>query len=477
MASPSSSPSPSPYDVVIIGSGQAGNPLARAFAQAGRRTAVVERVHVGGTCINEGCTPTKTMIASARVAHLARRGAQYGVRDGSVQVDVAHVRKRKQSIVDNFRANSEQGLASAGVELIRGEARFTGARTIEVRTVDQPRTLRAEVVVINTGLRPAIPEIPGLDVVPYLTSTSIMELVSAPEHLVVLGGGYVGLEFAQMFRRFGSRVTILQRGDQLLPLEDADVAEEIATILRDEGIDVVLRASATEVARVGTGIRVAYRVGGSGEEGEANATAGVSGSHLLVATGRTPNSEGMGLSAAGVVRDEHGYIRVDDQLRTTAEQVYAVGDVKGGPAFTHVSYDDFRILRANLLRGGNASTNGRQVPYTVFTDPQLGRIGMTERQARDAGRRIRVARLPMNSVARALETDETRGFMKAVVDADSERILGAAVLGLEGGEIVALLQVAMMGNLPYTVLRDGIFAHPTLAEAMNSLFMALDGDR
>jgi pyruvate/2-oxoglutarate dehydrogenase complex dihydrolipoamide dehydrogenase (E3) component len=437
---------------------------------------MVERVHVGGTCINEGCTPTKTMIASARVAHLARRGADYGVRDDGVQVDVAHVRKRKQSIVDSFRASNEQGLASAGVELIRGEARFTGARTIEVRTVDQPRTLRAEVVVINTGLRPAIPEIPGLDVAPYLTSTSIMELVSAPEHLVVLGGGYVGLEFAQMFRRFGSRVTILQRNERLLPLEDADVAEEIATILRDEGIEVVLRASATAVARAGTGIRVEYRVGGK-EEGQVDATAGVSGSHLLVATGRKPNSEGMGLSAAGVVRDEDGYIRVDDQLRTSAEQVYAVGDVKGGPAFTHVSYDDFRILRANLLRGGKASTKGRQVPYTVFTDPQLGRVGMTERQARDAGRRIRVACLPMSRVARALETDETRGFMKAVVDADSERILGAAVLGLEGGEIVALLQIAMMGNLPYTMLRDGIFAHPTLAEAMNRLFMALDGDR
>jgi pyruvate/2-oxoglutarate dehydrogenase complex dihydrolipoamide dehydrogenase (E3) component len=467
--------SPSPYDVVIIGSGQAGNPLALACAQAGRRTAVVERVHVGGTCINEGCTPTKTMIASARVAYLARRGGDYGVRDAGVQVDVAYVRKRKQSIVDSFRASNERGLASAGVELIRGEARFTGERTVEVRTVDQPRTLRAESVVINTGLRPAIPTIPGLDVVPYLTSTSIMELVSAPEHLVVLGGGYVGLEFAQMFRRFGSRVTVLQRAGQLLAREDADVAEELATILRDEGIEVVLRASATEVSRVGSGIRVDYRVGG--KEGEAGATAGVSGSHLLVATGRTPNSEGMGLSAAGVVKDERGYIRVDDQLRTSADQVYAAGDVKGGPAFTHISYDDFRILRANLLHGGNASTKGRLVPYTVFTDPELGRVGLTEREARDAGRRVRVARLPMRSVARALETDETRGFMKAVVDADSERILGAAVLGVEGGEIVALLQMAMMGDLPYTTLRDGVFTHPTFAEAMNNLFMALDGDR
>jgi pyruvate/2-oxoglutarate dehydrogenase complex dihydrolipoamide dehydrogenase (E3) component len=467
--------SPLSYDVLIIGSGQAANPLARAFAQAGRRTALVERIHVGGSCVNEGCSPTKTMIASARVAYLARRGRDYGVRDGDVQVDVARVRTRKQSIVDSFRAANERGLASAGVELVRGEARFVGERTVEVRTVEDPLTLVGDVVVINTGLRPAIPEIPGLDVVPYLTSTSIMELTSAPEHLVVLGGGYVGLEFAQMFRRFGSRVTVLHRGDQLLSHEDADVAEEVAKILRDEGIDVVLRASATEVWRAGTDIRVQYRVGG--KDASADATGTASGSHLLVATGRTPNTDGLGLSAAGVEKDERGYIRVDDQLKTSAERTYAVGDVKGGPAFTHISYDDFRILRANLLRGGNASIRGRLVPYALFTDPQLGRVGMTEREARAMGRRVRIARLPMTRVARALETDETRGFMKAVVDADSERILGAAVLGLEGGEIVALLQVAMMGNLPYTSLRDGIFSHPTLAESINNLFMAMDGDR
>jgi pyruvate/2-oxoglutarate dehydrogenase complex dihydrolipoamide dehydrogenase (E3) component len=467
--------SPSPYDVVIIGSGQAANPLARACAQAGRRTAVVEKVHVGGTCINEGCTPTKTMIASARVAYLARRGEEYGVRDGDVQVDVVQVRRRKQSIVDSFRAANERGLAAAGVELVQGEARFVGERTIEVRTVAEPRTLRGDVVVINTGLRPTIPKIPGLEAVPYLTSTSIMELSSAPEHLVVLGGGYVGLEFAQMFRRFGSRVTVLQRGPQLLPREDADVAEQIAQLLRDEGIDIVLGASVTEVARAGTQIGVTFRIPGAG--GAADATTTMTGSHLLVATGRTPNTDGLGLAAAGVARDAHGFITVDARLATSAEGVYAVGDVKGGPAFTHISYDDFRILRTNLLRGGNASTTGRLVPYTVFTDPPLGRVGLTEREAREAGHHVRVARLPMTSVARALETAESRGSIKAVVDEESQRILGAAVLGLEGGEIVALLQIAMMGNLPYTALRDGIFSHPTLAESMNNLFMALDGDR
>jgi pyruvate/2-oxoglutarate dehydrogenase complex dihydrolipoamide dehydrogenase (E3) component len=467
--------SPSPYDVVIIGSGQAANPLARACAQAGRRTAVVEKVHVGGTCINEGCTPTKTMIASARVAYLARRGDEYGIREGELLVDVAQVRRRKQTIVDNFRAANERGLASAGVELVRGEARFVGERTVEVRTVAEPRTLRGDVVVINTGLRPTIPAIPGLEGVPYLTSTSIMELSSAPEHLVVLGGGYVGLEFAQMFRRFGSRVTILQRGKQLLAREDADVAEQIAQLLREDGIDVVLGASVTEVARAATQIGVTYRIAGT--DGAPDATTTMTGSHLLVATGRTPNTDGLGLTAAGVKRDARGFISVDERLATSAEGVYAVGDVKGGPAFTHISYDDFRILRANLLRGGNATTTGRLVPYTVFTDPQLGRVGMTEREALAAGHRVRIARLPMSSVARALETAETRGSMKAVIDEKSQRVLGAAVLGIDGGEVVALLQIAMMGNLPYTALRDGIFAHPTLAESMNNLFMALDGDR
>jgi pyruvate/2-oxoglutarate dehydrogenase complex dihydrolipoamide dehydrogenase (E3) component len=473
--------SPTPYDVVIIGSGQAANPLARACAEAGRRTAVVEKVHVGGTCINEGCTPTKTMIASARMAYLARRGDEYGVRGGEregaceVRVDVAQVRRRKQGIVDSFRDANERGLAAAGVELVRGEARFVGERTVEVRTVAEPRTLRGEVVVINTGLRPTVPAIPGLDVVPYLTSTSIMELSVAPEHLVVLGGGYVGVEFAQMFRRFGSRVTVLHSGAQLLSREDADVAEQIAQMLREDGIDVVLCASATEVTRAGSQIGVTYRVAGA--DGAPDATTTMTGSHLLVATGRTPNSDGLGLSAAGVTKDERGFIRVDDRLATSAAGVYAVGDVKGGPAFTHISYDDFRILRTNLLRGGTATTAGRILPYTVFTDPQLGRIGMTEREALAAGHRVRIARLPMSKVARAVETAETRGSMKAVVDETSQRILGAAVLGLDGGEIVTLLQIAMMGNLPYTTLRDGIFTHPTLAESMNNLFMALDGDR
>jgi pyruvate/2-oxoglutarate dehydrogenase complex dihydrolipoamide dehydrogenase (E3) component len=461
-------------DLLVIGSGQGGGPLARAFAKAGRRAVLVESAHVGGTCINEGCTPTKTMIASARVAHLARRAADYGVTLGDTRVDVARVRSRKQAVVDRFRGGVERGLHDAGVELVRGPGRFVGQRTVEVNGRDEVRTIEADAVVIDTGLRPAIPSIDGLGGVPYLTSTSIMELTTAPEHLLVLGGGYVGLEFAQMFRRFGSRVTLLHRGDQLLAREDADVAEEIGRIFQDDGIDVVLRASASAAARDGGGVRLDYRVRGTGSAG--SSTSSVTGSHLLVATGRTPNTHDLGLATAGVETDEGGYVRVNERLETSAPGVYALGDVKGGPAFTHISYDDFRILRRNLLHGDGATIKDRLVPYTVFSDPQLGRVGMTEREARAAGRSVRVAKLPMASVARAIEVNETRGFMKAVVDAESEQILGAAVLGLEGGETAALFEVAMMGKLRYTALRDGVFSHPTLAESLNNLFMAMDGD-
>jgi pyruvate/2-oxoglutarate dehydrogenase complex dihydrolipoamide dehydrogenase (E3) component len=475
------------FELVVIGAGQGGIPLADAFARAGRRVALVERVHVGGTCVNEGCSPTKTVIASARIAHLARRAASYGVHpadDGGgvrrspagVLVELDRVYERKQEIVDSFRSANERSLASAGVEVIRGQARFVGSRTVRVAEAPGaggsgggPRTLSADLVVINTGLRAAVPPIKGLDDVPYLTSTSILELAERPEHLIVLGGGYVGLEFAQAFRRFGSRVTIVQRDAQLLPREDADIAGAVAEILREEGIDVLLSAEAARADRVDDGIRLVWRApNGDGAEH------GVVGSHLLVATGRVPNTDDLGLDVAGVDADARGYVRVNERLETSVPGVYAIGDVKGGPAFTHISYDDFRILRTNLLEGGSATTEGRLVPYTVFIDPQLGAVGMTEREARSAGKNVRVAKLPMSSVARAQEVDETRGLMKAVVDADTNQILGATVLGLEGGEIATLFQVAMMGKLPYTVLRDAVFSHPTLAEALNNLFTAMD---
>jgi pyruvate/2-oxoglutarate dehydrogenase complex dihydrolipoamide dehydrogenase (E3) component len=295
-----------------------------------------------------------------------------------------------------------------------------------------------------------------------------MELVDVPAHLIVVGGGYVGLEFAQMFRRFGSAVTIVQRQTQLLPREDADVASEIERILRDDGIDVHLAVDASRVTSDTAGVRLEYRHGPSSTAGT------VSGSHLLLAAGRVPNTDDLHLDAAGIEVDSHGYIRVNDRLETSAPGVFAIGDIKGGPAFTHVSYDDFRVLRTNLLDGGNATTTGRILPYTVFIDPQLGRVGMTEREAEEAGLGVTVAKLSMSSVARALEVDETRGFMKAVVDGESGRILGAAVLGLEGGELAGLFQIAMMGNLHYSALRDGIFSHPTLAESLNNLFTAMD---
>jgi pyruvate/2-oxoglutarate dehydrogenase complex dihydrolipoamide dehydrogenase (E3) component len=461
---------PTAYDAIVLGSGQAGGPLAGALAKAGRKTALVERVHVGGTCINEGCTPTKTMVASARVAYLARRGADYGVRTGPVEVDLARVRQRKRDIVASFRKGSERRLAEAGVELIAGEGRFTGPHTLEVHLNDGrgTQTLTAPLVVINTGARPSRPPLPGLDGVPTLDSTSIMELDRVPDHLLVLGGGYIGLEFGQMFRRFGARVTVAQRGERLLSREDPDVADLLAQILREDGVEVLLNADAVRAGRgPGGAVELVVRT----PEGERT----LAGSHLLVAAGRTPNTDRLGLAEAGVETDRRGFVTVNERLETSAPGVYAAGDVKGGPAFTHISYDDYRILRKNLLEGGHATTTGRLVPYTVFTDPQLGRVGLGEQEARAQGLAVRVARMPMSYVARALELDESRGMMKAVVDAKTDQILGFAVLGIEGGEVMAMVELAMMGRLPYTALRDGIFAHPTLAEGLNNLFANLEG--
>jgi pyruvate/2-oxoglutarate dehydrogenase complex dihydrolipoamide dehydrogenase (E3) component len=308
-----------------------------------------------------------------------------------------------------------------------------------------------------------------LETVAFLDNVSIMELDAVPDHLLILGGGYIGLEFGQLFRRFGSQVTIVQSAGQLLTREDPDVAEEITNILRQDGVEVLLNAKATRVSRAAGSVQLEIQ--------SQNAPATLTGSHLLVATGRVPNSDTLNLKVAGIQTDKHGFIQVNDRLETTAEGIYALGDIKGGPAFTHISYDDFRIIRSNLIDKKPASTKNRQVPYTLFTDPQLGRIGLTETEARAQGRNIRVAKLPMTHVARALEVDETRGFMKAIVDAETNQILGAAILGIEGGEIMSALEIAMMGKLPYTALRDGTFAHPTLAESLNNLFMAMDSGK
>jgi pyruvate/2-oxoglutarate dehydrogenase complex dihydrolipoamide dehydrogenase (E3) component len=428
------------------------------------RTALVEREHVGGTCINEGCTPTKTMVASGRVAYLARRGADYGVRTGSLNIELARVRERKRAIVDSFRNGSQGRIEKTkNLELIFAEAEFTGARTVRVRKADGAEmTLSAERIFINAGCRPAVPNLEGLSGVPYLNSTSIMELDQVPEHLIVLGGGYIGLEFGQMFRRFRGRVTIVQSGAQLLGQEDADVAKAVLGILQEDGIDVLLNSRAKSVSGSAGQLQLTAESAGKSRE--------IAGSHLLVAAGRVPNTDSLHLDAAGIATDARGFIRTNDKLETNVAGVYGLGDIKGGPAFTHISYDDFRIIRTNVIEKGSATIADRLVPYTVFIDPQLGRVGMSEAEARKSGRAIRVAKMPMNYVARALEMDESRGFMKAIVDAKSGQILGAAVLGIEGGEIMSQLQIAIMGKLPYTVLKDGVFAHPTLAESLNNLF-------
>lgn len=455
------------YQAVVIGSGQGGTPLCQALAKAGLRTALVERAHVGGTCVNEGCTPTKTMVASGRVAYLARRGADYGVHTGSITVDMSRVRERKRDIVNRFRNGNQSRIEkTSNLDLIFGEASFTGPRSIHVRLNDgSQRTLTADQFFINAGCRASVPFLEGLSSVPYLDSTSIMELDNVPEHLLVIGGGYIGLEFGQLFRRLGSRVTIVQQAPQLLRGEDADVAAEILAIMQQDGLEVLLGSKVQRVTKEGPQIKLAVAAAGESESRT------LSGSHLLVATGRVPNSDTLNITAAGIAADKRGFIQVNEKLETNVPGIYALGDIKGGPAFTHISYDDFRILRTNLIEKGGASIEGRLVPYTVFIDPQLGRVGVTEEEARAQNRKIRVAKMPMAWVARALEVDESRGFMKVIVDADTGQILGAAVLGIEGGEVMSMIQLAMMGKLPYKALYNAVFAHPNLSEALNNLFI------
>ncbi|HJZ55915.1 MAG TPA: mercuric reductase [Gemmataceae bacterium] len=459
---------PEAFDAVLIGAGQANNPLSRSLAGAGKRVALIEKGEIGGTCVNTGCTPTKTMAASARVAYLAHRGSEYGVHTGAVEVRLDEVRDRTRALVEEFSAGSERRLKTTdGLELIRGEGSFVGPHTVRVElNGGGTRQLSGKVVVIDTGCRPARPDVPGLPTVPWLDSTGILGLGATPDHLLVLGGGYIGVEFAQMFRRFGSRVTLVQMGGQLLPREDPDMAEALAAILREDGIEVFLNAVATRVGGSGEDVRLSVRADGRERE--------VSGSHLLVATGRTPNTEALNLPAAGVRADDRGFILVDERLETNVPGVYALGDVNGGPAFTHVSHHDNQILRENLLHNAGRTTAGRLVPFTVFTDPQFGRVGLTEREARGRGHSVRIAKLPMAEVARAREVGEARGVLKAVVDARTDLILGCAALGIEGGEIMSMVQLAMMGGLAYQRLRDDMFAHPTLAEGLNNLFAHLE---
>ncbi len=457
------------FDAIVVGAGQGGNPITLALANAGWQVALAEGKYVGGSCINTGCTPTKTMIASARIAHLTSRAADYGVESTPGSVNFLKVRQRKDKVVESFREGSRQRLLSnPNVSLLEGYARFVGKKQLEIELEEGKKEfITSDRVIIDTGSSPSMPPIPGLDTVKALDSTSIMELDKLPDHLLVIGGGYVGLEFGQMFRRFGSKVTIVQRNNQLLPIEDQDVAEAIAEILREEGVDVLLGTDTLKIdAQEDEQIVLTVNAGGKEQT--------LSGSHLLMATGRVPNTSYLNPETTGITLDKRGFVPVNDQLETAVPGIYAIGDVNGGPAFTHVSYDDHTILLKNILQDGNTDKSGRLLPYVVFLDPQLGRVGLTEKAAKDLGYDYRVAKIPMDWVARAIETDETRGFMKAIVDKKTDRIIGAAILGVEGGELMSALQIAILGNVPYTVLRDGMFAHPTLSESFNTLFASLE---
>jgi len=455
------------FDTIIIGAGQAGNPLSQALAKSGEQVALIEEQFVGGTCINVGCTPTKTMVASAEVAYLAKRASDFGIKVEDVAVDMKKVKARKAEIVKSFREGSRNRIVNSGVELIFGTASFTGHKTLRVETKEgETWELTAEKIIIDAGGRPRTPDIEGLMYVPYLTSTSIMELESVPEHLIVLGGGYIALEFGQMFRRFGSEVTIIQHSDQLLTREDKDIANEIQAILEEDGIKFFLNTDTTSVEKShANGVTLKANT----PEGEID----LHGSHLLVAAGRIPNSDRLDLEKTSVETDSRGYIKVNGHLETNIPGIYAVGDIKGGPAFTHISYDDYRILKANLLENGDQNVEDRLVPYVLFSDPQLGRIGLSEKEAQQRGIDYQLAKIPMNYISRSLEIDRSRGFIKALVAPDSEKIIGAAVLGYDGGEIIAMLEIAMIGEVSYKKLRDGIFAHPTLAEGFNTLFANL----
>ena len=450
------------YDAIILGSGQAGNPLSRAFADHGWTVAIVEQAHLGGTCINTGCTPTKTMVHRAQVAHYARNGARWGVRASNVSVDLPKIVAQKNEMVQGGRDGNQKGIdARPNLHLYWGTARFTAPHQLSVtdRSGSQ-RTLESERIFINTGARPTIPAIPGLDTVPYLTNESIMDLTDVPESLVILGGGYIGLEFGQMFARFGSRVTVIQSNPQIVPREDAEIAAELQRALEAEGIHFLLRARTTRVEKTEGGVALTIEQAGS--------TSTVTGSHLLVATGRRPNTEELALDRAGVELNKDGSIHVNGKLETNVPGIWALGDVKGGPAFTHISYNDFQIVYANLCGGKNLTIDNRIVPYCVFTDPQLGGVGMTEKEARAKGYTLKIGKAPMSSVARARERDETAGLMKLVVDASNDRILGASILGVEGGEVVHILYTAMIAGAPYTLLKGAgaIYIHPTLSEGL-----------
>ena len=454
------------YEVLVLGSGAGGKLLSWHMARAGHRTAVVERKWIGGSCPNINCLPSKNEIWSAKVADLVKHASAFGMVTGATAIDMRRVRQRKREMVDALVTMHLDQYRASGAELIMGTARFVAPKTVEVHLNDGgTRILEGERVFLNLGTHGTIPPIPGLAEALPLTNIELLEIDRLPEHLVVLGGGYVGLEFAQAYRRFGSHVTVIQQGEQLLDHEDADISAEIRRILGSEGIETLVVADVRDVeGRSGERVRLRVRIA----DGEHSVT----GSDVLVATGRTPNTAGIGLELAGVELDQRGYVRVNDRLETTAPDVWAIGECAGSPQFTHVSEDDFRIIRDNLA-GGNRGTRDRLIPYCLFTDPPLARVGLSEREARQRGISVRVATLPMTAILRTRTIDESAGFMKVLVEKAGDRILGFTMIGPEAGEVMAVVQTAMLGGLPYTVLRDAILTHPTMAEGLGSLFAAV----
>ena len=452
------------FDAIVIGTGQAGAPLASRLSDEGLTTAVIERKHPGGTCVNTGCIPTKTLVASARVAHLARRAPEYGVTlGGPLGIDMKRVNARMKEISEASRKGVEEWME--GLEngrFYRGHARFVGSHSIQVGN----EILETEKIFINTGGRALVPDIPGLKEVPYLTNSSMMEVDYLPEHLIVIGGSYVGLEFAQMYRRFGSRVTVVETAERLIFREDEEVSQAVREILEGEGVDVRLNATCIEVARAGNGISVGLDC----TQGSPHAR----GSHLLLAVGRRPNTDDLGLEAAGIETDKRGFIKVDDQLRTNVPGIWALGDANGRGAFTHTSYNDYEIVAANLFDGRMRSVADRIACYGLFIDPPLGRIGLTEREVRAAGTPALKARLDMSSVGRAREWSETQGFMTVLVGAESKRILGAAILGIGGDEVVQAPLDVMYADVPYTVVEEAMHIHPTVAEYLPVLMGRLE---
>lgn len=446
------------YDAIVVGSGQAGNPLSFRLADLGWSVALIEEKNLGGTCINVGCTPTKTMVHRAQVAHYARNAPRWGVQASGVGVNLAKIVAQKDEVVLSFRGGQQRKVDERkNLRLYHGHARFAGPHQLQVGN----ELIESERIFLDVGGRPGIPAIPGLRDVPFLTNESIMQLTSVPEHLVILGGGYIGLEFGQMFRRYGSRVTILHQGSQIVPREDPEIAVELQKALETEGLQFALNARTDSVQSKNGSITLTYKTPAGAAE--------VTGSHLLAATGRIPNTDDLGLDKAGIATNKDGSIAVNTRLETSVKGIWALGDCKGGPAFTHISYNDFQIVYANVVEGKNLNTENRPVPYCVFTDPQLGGVGMTEKEARAKGYKLKIGRCPMTYVARAIERGETAGLMKIVVDASNDRILGASILASEGGELVQILGTLMLANQPYMLLKGAVYIHPTLAEGFFAL--------